>query len=140
MCEVSNFVYSKTKQAILNGEIDFASNNFKVLLVDSSEYTPNQASDEFLSDITVNARVYTTSPISSLTNTLGVIDGDDISITLPSNYAFEALVLFQDGTSDANARLIMYIDTAEGLPFVGTSEQVSMTIVWSNTSTKILSI
>ena len=72
---MSNFVYPKTKQAILNGEINFSSNQFKVLLVDSSQYTPNQQTDEFLSDINLNARVYTTSSISNLTNTLGTIDG-----------------------------------------------------------------
>ena len=137
---MSNFVYSKTKQAILNGNVYFSTGQFKLLLIDSSQYTPNQNAHEFLSDIPSNARVYTTSSISNLTNTLGTIDGDDLSITLPSNYAFEAIVLFKQGTSDQNSRIISYIDTAEGLPFVDTVDQTSMSIIWSNTATKILSI
>lgn len=137
---MSNFVYPKTKEAILNGNINFSGNQFKLLLINSSNYTPNQTTDQFVSDIPSNAKVYTTSAISNLTNNSGTVDADDVSITLPSNYAFEAIVLFQQGTSDANSRLIMYIDTAEGLPFVNTLEQTSMSIVWSNTSTKILSI
>ncbi len=137
---MSNFVYPKTKEAILNGNINFSGNQFKLLLIDSSNYTPNQSTDQFVSDIPSNARVYTTSAIANLTNNSGTIDADDVSITLPSNYAFEAIVLFQQGTSDANSRLIMYIDTAEGLPFANTLEQTSMSIVWSNTNTKILSI
>lgn len=137
---MSNFVYSKTKEAILNGEVDFSAGQFKLLLVNSSEYTPNQNSDQFVSDIPSAAKVYTTTSISNLTNNLGTIDADDLSITLPSNYAFEAMVLFKQGSSDQDSRLILYIDTAEGLPFVDTVEQTSMSIVWSNTSTKILSI
>ncbi len=140
MCKVANFVYAKTKEAILNGNLNFSEGQFKLILINSSQYTANQNVHEFVSDIPLSARVYTTSSISNLTNSLGTIDGDDLSITLPSNYGFEAMVLFKQGSSEQNSRLISYIDTAEGLPFVDTLDQISMSIVWSNTATKILSI
>ena len=137
---MSNFVYSKTKQALLNGNINFTSDQFKVLLIDSSSYTPNQLSDEFVSDINSSAIIHRTSAISNITNTLGTIDADDLSIVIPSNTSFDALVLFQNKTSDNDSRLILHIDVAEGLPFVGTLSETSMSIIWSNTNTKILSI
>lgn len=137
---MANFIYKKAKQAFLNGQVNFSSDEFKVLFIKSSFYTANENEDQFVSDINPSAIAYTSSAISGITNTLGVIDANDLSILLPANTSFNSIILYQNKTSNENSRLILHIDTAEGLPFPGSSENVPLSIAWSNTSAKILSL
>lgn len=136
---MANFVYTKAKEAILNGEINFSANNFKLLFANSS-YSPNQNLHKFVSDIGSSSIVYRSNSISNISNVNGVIDADDVTFTIEANTSFNSIILFQDEGSDQQSLLIMYIDTASGLPYQGSSTSVSSTIVWSNLSGKILSI
>ena len=52
---MANFVYKKAKESLLNGEFNLSSNNLKVLLIDKSLYTPNENSDQYISDIPAGA-------------------------------------------------------------------------------------
>lgn len=136
---MSNFVYKKAKEAMLKGDIDLQTNNLKVLLVNSS-YVPNQNSDNFVSDINSNYIKARSSSISNVTVSLGVLDADDIVISNYSGAAFNAVVLYQDSGSDSSSILITYIDTSDGLPFSGVNTNTNITIAWSNTVNKILSL
>ncbi len=137
---MANFVYGKAKQAILNGNVNFSSDNFKLLFVDTSVYTVNQNSDEFVSNISNSAIKARSANLSSVTNTLGTVDADNVLLQDYSGASFQAIVMYQVGTSDSNSRLISYIDTSDGLPFNGTNSLIPVTIVWSDLSTKILSL
>ena len=137
---MSNFVYDKSKEAILNGDIDFSSNIFKLLFIDTSIYTVEKTTDLYVSDIPAESIVSTSFQISEITNSNGVIDGQDVGFSFPPDTGFDALVLYQQGSSNSNSILIAYIDTAEGLPFEAVSTPVAGTIIWSNSSTKILSL
>lgn len=136
---MSNFVYTKAKEAVLNGEIDFSTNNFKLLFTNSN-YVPDQNLNKFVSDLNPSSIVYRSNNLSNVTNINGVIDADDVNFTLNANISFNAIILFQNGSSDQQSLLIMYIDTASGIPYQGTSSSVTSTIIWSNLSGKILSI
>ena len=136
---MSNFVYSKTKEAILNGEINFSSDSFKVLLLNTN-YTVNQNSHQFLSDIPSSSIVYSTNNLQNVTNTLGIIDGDDIYFNLAANIAFSSIVMHKVGSSNSNSRLIFYIDSSPGLPYPGSIDGSDVTIAWNNTFSKILSL
>ena len=136
---MANFIYKKAKEAMLNGQIDIDSTNLKVVFVNTSNYSPNQDTNQFLSDIPSNARVYTSSAISNVSTNLGVLDANDLVIDYEGP-AFEAIVLYQSEITDANSRLISFIDTSEGLPFVQTLESVQLSIQWDDTSTKIITI
>jgi hypothetical protein len=137
---MANSVYGKAKQNILNGNINFSSNQFKVLLVKSSLYSINLNTHENVSDIPVLAIVARSSSLTNVTNTLGVVDGNDLIIALNGNQSFDAVILYQNGTTDANSKLIFYIDTAEGLPYPGSLDSINVSIMWSNNSIKILSL
>lgn len=137
---MANFIYGKAKQALLNGQINFSANNYKLLFVKSSLYTPSQDSDEFVSNVNASAITDRTGYISNISNTLGVIDAADITIDSYSGGPFEAVILYQVGSTDAASRLLFYIDTGIGLPYTLTNEQVPITINWSNTLTKIMSL
>lgn len=137
---MSNFIYKKTKQAFLNGAINFSANQFKVLFLKSSEYTPDEDVDEFVSDIPSSAISARSSNIGNLSNTLGIVDGDDVIVDNYNGGTFEAIAFYQVGSSDSNSRLIFYIDTSEGLPYIVTANNTTVTILWSNEINKILSI
>ena len=136
---MANFVYGKAKQALLNGQINVLSNSLKILIVDSS-YVPSANSDEYVSNINSTYIKNRSEVIQNVTNTLGTLNADDAMVTVHDGAAFKAIVLYENGTSDSNSRLIAYIDTSTGLPFAGVNFSLPITIVWSNDLSKILSL
>jgi hypothetical protein len=137
---MANFIYKKAKQALLNGDIAVDTNDLKVLLVNTATYTSNQNSDEFVSDIAASAIKARSNALANKSTTNGVLDANDVQYEGYSGAAFDAIILYQVGTSDADSRLIFYIDTSDGLPFEGANNSLGVTINWSNDSSKILSI
>ena len=136
---MANFVYGKAKQALLNGQINVLSNSLKILIVDSS-YVPSANSDQYVSNINPSYIKNRSAIIQNITNTLGVLDADDITILEHDGAAFKAIVLYENGISDSDSRLIAYIDTSIGLPFAGVNFSLPVTIIWSNDLSKILSL
>lgn len=136
---MANFVYKKAKEAMLSGDVDLVSNNLKLLLVNSS-YAPNQNTDNFVSNIN-SSHIKARSPIfSGVTINSGILDADDVVMSSYPGDAFNAVVIYQDSGSDQTSILIAYIDTSEGLPFSGVNTNTNITIAWSNTLNKILSL
>lgn len=136
---MANAVYTKAKESLLKGQINTTASNYKVLLIDSNEYTVNISSDQFVSDIPSNAIKATSGNLSNITSTNGILNADNIAID-HSGEAFDAIALYQVGSSNSDSRLILYIDDSEGLPFEGTNSNISITIFWSDTVSKILSL
>lgn len=136
---MANFVYGKAKQNILNGNVKFSSNQFKVLFV-STDYIPNESLHEFVSDIPSSAIKYRTYFLNNISNTLGTVDADDVLVTIPAQTPFNAIILYQMGATDADSLLLFYIDTANGLPYPGSENETQVILEWNNDSVKILSI
>jgi len=136
---MANFIYKKAKESMLSGELNLVTNSLKVAFLDTSLYTPNQNTDEFLSDIPTAAKKYRSAALSNVSNTLGVLDADDITIFYDGT-PFNAIVFYQFGTADSDSRLIAFIDDSDGLPFSGTSEPSPVTLQWNNSLTKIISL
>ena len=137
---MANFLYKKAKQAILNGEINFTSNNLKLLIIDKTYYTPNENTDQYVSDIPANAIKKRSNNIQNVTNSLGVIDANDTSIGDYSGDFFDALAMYVDTGSDSTSKLIFFIDSSSGLPFGVSGSVTPITIIWSDSDNKILSI
>lgn len=136
---MSNFIYGKAKEAFLNGLIDMSNDQIDIIFTKNS-YVPSQNSDEFVSDIEISNITTTPINLTNVSNTLGVIDANDVFVSNYPGTAFNAVVIFQAKTSAEDSRLIAYIDTSEGLPFLGTNEAIDITISWSNDLNKIISI
>jgi hypothetical protein len=136
---MSNFIYGKAKEAFLNGLIDMSNDQIDIIFTKST-YIPSQSSDEFVSDLDISNITTTPIGLSNVTNTLGIIDANDVLVSNYPGTAFNAVVIFQSNTSAQDSRLIAYIDTSEGLPFSGTNETIDITISWSNGPNKIISI
>jgi hypothetical protein len=139
---MSNALYDKGRQKFLQADIDWLVDDIKAVLVNVSGagtlYTPNLATDEFLSDIPAGARVATSSNLATKTATAGVADADDVAFTTVSGATSEALVLYKDTGVAATSPLIAYIDSATGLPITPNGGNIN--VVWDNGSSKIFKL
>lgn len=136
---MANFVYAKAKQALLNGEINVSASNYRVALLNSNLYSPNQMTDEYVSSIPPGALVARSGNISGVTNTNGVLDANDVDVECDGSF-FDSIVVYQVGASDSSSKLFFYIDTSTGLPFEGSNSSLTVTISWSDTANKILAL
>lgn len=132
---MANSLYTKAKQGLIDGSIDLDSDDIRAVLVDGADYTPNLATDEFLSSIPSAARVAVSGALQNKTVTDGVFDADDIVIASVTGDQFEYLVLYKHTGSDATARLILLIDSATGLPCTPNGSDI--TIQWPSGADKI---
>lgn len=135
---MANALYGLAREAFLNGDLDWAANDIKVVLVDTNDYTVSINTHQFLSDVAAGARVATSSNLASKTATLGVADAADVTFSAVTGDQSEALVIYQDSGSAATSRLIAYIDTATGLPV--TPNGADITVTWDNGSNRIFAL
>lgn len=56
---MSNALYTKAKQGLIDGSIDMDTDTIKAVFVDGADYTPNLSTHQYLSDIPSAARVAT---------------------------------------------------------------------------------
>jgi hypothetical protein len=132
---MSNALYTKAKQSLLDGSIDLDNDTIKAVFVDGADYNPNLATHQYLSDIPSAARVATSGVLQNKTVTDGVFDADDITLTSVSGDQFEYIVLYKDTGVDSTSRLLLLIDTATGLPCTPNGSDI--TIQWSSDADKI---
>jgi len=108
---MANALFDKGRESFLKGEIAWATDTIKAVLVDHGVDTPVPSSDQFLSDIAAGARVATSPAFTTKTTTAGVADADDITFSAVSGATVESLVIYQDTGNAATSRLIAYIDS-----------------------------
>ncbi|WOI86000.1 hypothetical protein [Rhodococcus qingshengii] len=136
---MSNALYDKGREGILDGSIAWASNNIKAVLVDTGAYTVNLATHANLSDVPSGARIATSGNLSTKTSTNGVADADDVTFTAVSGASVEAIVLYKDTGTPSSSRLLAYIDTA-GSSLPVTPNGGDLTIQWSSGTNKIFKL
>lgn len=132
---MANALYDYGREGYLNGSLNWLSDDVRAILVDTGLYTVNLATDQFLTAIAGGARISVSGSLTTKTATAGVADADDVSFTAVTGATVEAIVLYKHTGVDATSRLIAYIDTATGLPFLPSGGNVA--IQWDNGSNKI---
>jgi len=133
---MANALYSKAKEAFLNGSINMVANTVTIALVDTGVYTYS-ASHQYRNEVSNSAIISSTS-LSSKTGTNGVFDADDATFTSVTGANCEALLIFQDTGVQSTSRLIAYIDSATGLPILPNGGDI--TVVFSSGSSKIFAL
>ena len=140
---MANQLYTKAKQALLGGELNLSSNVITIALVDTDVYTFS-ASHQFRSSIP-NTAVVSTNNLISKTITDGVFDAADVVFPFVTGANCEALILYHNtgdaentGSRQADSRLIVYIDTAVGLPVLPSGSNI--TVKFSDGVSKIFAI
>ena len=135
---MSNALYDLGREKFLKGEIDWADDDIKCVLVDTDDYTVNLATDEFLDVISAGARVATSGNLASKTTTAGVADAADVTLSTVTGDQSEALVIYKDTGVAGTSPLIAYIDTATGLPVTPSGGDI--TIEWDSGANKIFKL
>lgn len=135
---MSNALYDKGRQKFLEGGINWLTDTIKVILVDLNDYTPNLATDEFLSNIPTAARVAVSPALTNKTSTAGVADADDVLFSSVTGDQCEALVIYKDTGTDSTSPLIAFIDSATGLPVTPNGGDIE--VQWDNGANKIFKL
>lgn len=136
---MANALFAAGRQAFLEGGIAILTVNIKLVFVDHGVDTPVPSTDDFLDDIGAGARIATSGNFSTKTSTSGVFDADDVVVSSVSGAQFESLVIYNDTPAgESGKHLIAYIDTATGLPFTPTGNNI--TVAWDNGANRIFKL
>lgn len=133
---MANALYDLARQSFLSQSpsIDWDTDNIKCSLVRSSDYTPNLATDQFLSS--VPTRVADSGNFGTKTVAAGVADAADITFTaVAAGAAIQYLLIWKDTGVAGTSPLIALIDTATGLPV--TPNGGDIVIAWDGGANKI---
>lgn len=133
---MANALYPKGKEAFLNANVSLLTDTIRISLIDTGVYTYS-ATHQFRSDVS-NTAVIATALLSNKTTANGVFDADDATFTSVTGANCEALIIFQDTGSQANSRLIAYIDSATGLPILPNGGDI--TVTFSSGSSRIFAL
>lgn len=114
---MSNERYTYANQQFLSGQIDWLADTFKVVLVDTDNYTFLKDVQQTMADVPISARIATSSALTGKTATGGVARADDITVNSVVGPVIEALIIFHDTGNDSTSELICYLDTGIGLPW-----------------------
>lgn len=134
---MANAFYTKGKEKVLNGDIDWDTDTIKASLVKNT-YAQNLTTDEFYTSISsyiLNSdKALTTKVITG-----GVFDADDITYSaVTAGDVAEAIVIWKDTGVAGTSPLLIYIDTITGFPI--TTNGGDITIQWDNGGYKIFSL
>lgn len=133
---MANALYPKAKEAFLNADIDLDADTITIALIDTGNYTYS-ATDQYRSDVS-NDAVISTATLSNKTTANGIFDADDATFTSVTGANCEALIIYQDTGTQANSRLIAYIDSATGLPILPNGGDI--TVAFSSGANKIFAL
>jgi hypothetical protein len=133
---MANALYSKAKEAFLNGSINMVANTITIALVDTGVYTYS-ATHQFRNEVS-NSAVISSTTLANKTITNGVFDADDATFSSVTGANCEALLIFQDTGIQTTSRLIAYIDSATGLPILPNGGDIS--VAFSSGSSKIFAL
>ena len=133
---MANALYSKAKEAFLNGSINMVANTVTIALVDTGVYTYS-SSHQYRNEI-ANSAIISTATLANKTITNGVFDADDATFSSVTGANCEALIIYADTGVQTTSRLIAYIDSATGLPILPNGGDI--TVAFSSGASKIFAL
>jgi hypothetical protein len=141
---MSNSLYDYGRGQFLQAGINWLSDTIKTALVNTSSYTVNTASHQFLADVTAGAFVAPSSGVQAGTTltskgaTAGAASAANVTFSSVSGSTVGAIIIFKDTGSAATSPLIAYIDTATGLPITPNGGDIIVT--WDTGTNKIFKL
>lgn len=134
---MANFVYTRAAKLIMDGDIDFASADIRMLLVDSSTTADTEKDIGTLSGFSTLGELsgtgYTRKTLASKAtsqddaNDRAEFDAADVTWTGLNAGTAQAAILYLHVTNDSDSIPLLYIDTG-GFPLVTNGSDA--TIVW----------
>jgi hypothetical protein len=118
--------------------LDWDTDTIKFVCMDHGVDTPVVTTDLALSDFAAGARIATSAALASKTVTAGVADAADVTIATVSGASFESVNFYKDSGVEATSTLILFIDTATGLPT--TPNGADINFLFDNGANKIFKL
>ena len=131
-----NHIYDFGREGMLDGQVSWSQNTIRAVLVDTTTYTANLETDQWLSSIPADARVSTSSPFTGKTVSAGVAGADITTFSTVTGPICTAVVIYRDTGTASTSRLIAYIDQANGLPVTPNGNDI--TIAWDTDTSKLI--
>lgn len=138
---MANGFYTLSMKEWAEGDIHWVSggDTFSVILGDAADYTVNLTTHDFLNDVAAGSREEGPVNLGSLASLDdGVIDAADITFTAAAGDPCEFLLIYKNTGTESTSNLLIYIDTATGLPV--TLNGGDVTVQWDSGSNRIAKI
>ncbi len=116
--------YPKAKESFLKGDLDL-DGTIRAVLIDTGTYTYNAAHDNY--DDLTGVVGSESGAFASKTFTDGVFDAADIVFSAVTGSAAEAIVIFLDTGTPSTDKLILFVDSATGLPVTPNGGDINVT-------------
>lgn len=133
---MADAMYNNYREEALRGLRTPGSETIKVKALTSS-YTFSAAHTS-VNDITSTWVIKTSDALTSKTFTDGVFDAADVTLTAVTGSAIASLVIYTEAGSSASSTLMIYIDSATGLPLTPNGGDVIIT--WDSGANKIFKL
>lgn len=137
---MANVLYDSARQLFLQADIDWLVDTIKVVLLKTggSDYVFNSAHD-YLNDVPGGATRVATATLAGKTSTGGVADCTDPTFSaVAAGSTVGAVLFYKDTGSEPTSPLILYVDTATGLPLATNGGDI--TLVVDNGSNKLFKL
>lgn len=127
---MSNALYPKIKELALSSGMNLSNATVHIQAINLSNYSYSSA-HQFFSSVPSNARIGSPVVLSNKNITNGVFTVDAATFSgLVSAPAIGAFIIYISTGTDSTSPLVLYIDTATGLPV--NSGATSGTVTWSS--------
>ena len=133
---MANTLYDKGREKFATAQINWTSDTIRVALVDTGVYTLNASTHEFYSS--VSGVVAGPVTLSGCALVSGACDANDVTFSAVSGSSSEALIIYKDTGNAATSPLLVYIDTATGLPITPNGGDIVVT--WDNGTNRIFKL
>lgn len=136
---MANALYDKGREGFLDGSIDWDTDSIKAMLVNTTTYTVNLATHQFVSD--VSGIVARSGALTGKTATAGVANAANVTFTAVTGATVGAVILYKDTGTDATSRLIGYLDTVQGGGALSvTPNGGDITVAWDTGPNKVFKL
>lgn len=131
--------YDKALREFARAGVSWESASLKAVLIDAGAYTPNFATDEFLSSVAAGARIATVAVAGNVVADGGVCDCNDTTWPNVTGVTVEGVLFYIDTGVAGTSRLLLYIDNSPDFPIPATTGQ-DVTVAWNNGANKVARI
>lgn len=125
---MANALYDAGRDGFLLGQIDWDTDDIRAILIDTSAYTVNLSSHDFLNDVPGGARV----AVAALTSEAslganGTADAADVTFpSVPGGDTVSAVIIYKHTGTESTSRLIAYYDTVTNMPLATNGGDITL--------------
>lgn len=133
---MADAAYDNYKDILLGGGtnpglVDLDTDDIRIVLIDEGTDAPVLATDDALDDITVGARVATSTNLAAKTVgtvAAGVFDHDNYTFATVSGSSIESYTYYKHTGTESTSPLLVNIDAATGLPVTPNNGDITISV------------